>query len=317
MAPFNPHTRAAAAIRMKQIALDNQSQMIRRLRAKLATERRESAATNEELGKKVARLERSSHLKDQRYDSRTTTNHRGPIEEKASIIQTIQDLQEDNGAPFDEWEEEAEENSEGEGLGEIPIEVVDATQRRVKSGQLRRGRTTTRRCVLEPAAGTVNQLLICIQSQDDVPVASYSGSSRRLPRVATSRQRIQSQAIVYPVAGYSVLHIQSQENQTQEKPAADQSWSLKENQQQRKFRSDATSAAMQIKQRRNFSSDANSAATQTSSSPRNFIIQISRNPDFCSRTSTVAYRSLHSGSTASSNQKRNQALPPCFSGFEQ
>ncbi|KZV57885.1 hypothetical protein F511_03454 [Dorcoceras hygrometricum] len=44
------------------------------------------------------------------------------------------------------------------------------------------------------------------------------------------------------------------------------------------------SAATQIQQRRNFSGDANSAATQTSSSPRNFIIQISRNPDFCSRT---------------------------------
>ncbi|KZV45141.1 hypothetical protein F511_25303 [Dorcoceras hygrometricum] len=42
----------------------------------------------------------------------------------------------------------------------------------------------------------MNQLLLCIQSQDDVPVASYSGSSRRLQRVATSRKRIQSQATV-------------------------------------------------------------------------------------------------------------------------
>ncbi|KZV56124.1 pentatricopeptide repeat-containing protein-like [Dorcoceras hygrometricum] len=60
--------------------------------------------------------------------------------------------------------------------------------------------------------------------------------------------------------------------------------------QRRNFSSDANSAAT-IQQRRNFSSDANSAATHTSSAPRNFIIQISRNPDFCSRTSTVAYRS--------------------------
>ncbi|KZV45892.1 UDP-Glycosyltransferase/glycogen phosphorylase [Dorcoceras hygrometricum] len=56
---------------------------------------------------------------------------------------------------------------------------------------------------------TMNQLLLCIQSQDDVPVASYSGSSRRLQRVATSRQRIQSRAIVDPVAGYSAIAYQS------------------------------------------------------------------------------------------------------------
>ncbi|KZV58199.1 cyclic nucleotide-gated ion channel 1 [Dorcoceras hygrometricum] len=47
MAPSVPRTRAVAALRMKQIALDNQSRTIRRLRAKLATERRESAATKE------------------------------------------------------------------------------------------------------------------------------------------------------------------------------------------------------------------------------------------------------------------------------
>ncbi|KZV31397.1 hypothetical protein F511_05501 [Dorcoceras hygrometricum] len=40
---------------------------------------------------------------------------------------------------------------------------------------------------------------------NDVPVASYSGSSRRLQRVATSRQRIQSRATVYPVANYSAI----------------------------------------------------------------------------------------------------------------
>ncbi|KZV54268.1 glycine--tRNA ligase 1, mitochondrial-like [Dorcoceras hygrometricum] len=72
MASSVPRTRAAAALRMKQIALDNQSHMIRRLRAKRSTERRESAAIKKE--------------------------HEG--------------LQEDNGAPApfdDEWEEDSEE----------------------------------------------------------------------------------------------------------------------------------------------------------------------------------------------------------------
>ncbi|KZV24722.1 hypothetical protein F511_23821 [Dorcoceras hygrometricum] len=96
---------------------------------------------------------------------------------------------------------------------------------------------------------------------------------------------------------------------------------------QQKFSSNANSAATQIQQQHKFSGNANSAvghsatqikrlefsdatfgswtfgdansaagdlATQTSSSPRNFIIQISRNPDFCSRTSTVAYSFEHS-----------------------
>ncbi|KZV52047.1 phospholipid-transporting ATPase 8 [Dorcoceras hygrometricum] len=41
MAPFAPRTHDAAAIRMKQIVIGNQSRTIRRLRAKLATERRD------------------------------------------------------------------------------------------------------------------------------------------------------------------------------------------------------------------------------------------------------------------------------------
>ncbi|KZV41290.1 zinc finger family protein [Dorcoceras hygrometricum] len=48
MAPSVPRTHAAAALLMKQIALDNQSRMIRHLRAKLATKRRESAAIKKE-----------------------------------------------------------------------------------------------------------------------------------------------------------------------------------------------------------------------------------------------------------------------------
>ncbi|KZV58198.1 peptidyl-prolyl cis-trans isomerase, chloroplastic-like [Dorcoceras hygrometricum] len=53
------------------------------------------------------------------------------IEEKASLLQTIQGLQEDNGAPApfdDEWEEEPEEDPEEEGLEDIPVgegEIVD------------------------------------------------------------------------------------------------------------------------------------------------------------------------------------------------
>ncbi|KZV19727.1 hypothetical protein F511_35373 [Dorcoceras hygrometricum] len=49
MAPSVPRTRAAAALRMKQIALDNHDRTIRRLRAQLATERRGLATTKKEL----------------------------------------------------------------------------------------------------------------------------------------------------------------------------------------------------------------------------------------------------------------------------
>ncbi|KZV47725.1 hypothetical protein F511_38762 [Dorcoceras hygrometricum] len=39
--------------------------------------------------------------------------------------QRLQGLPEHNGVPFDdEWEEESKENSEDEGLGEIPVEAV-------------------------------------------------------------------------------------------------------------------------------------------------------------------------------------------------
>ncbi|KZV51223.1 hypothetical protein F511_43444 [Dorcoceras hygrometricum] len=58
MAPSVPRTRAAAALRMKQIVLDNQSRTIRSLRDKLATERRESTAIKEGLEKKVSSLEK-------------------------------------------------------------------------------------------------------------------------------------------------------------------------------------------------------------------------------------------------------------------
>ncbi|KZV36743.1 hypothetical protein F511_39280 [Dorcoceras hygrometricum] len=53
------------------------------------------------------------------------------VEEKVSLLQTIQGLQENNGAsaPFnDEWEEESKEDPEEEGLEDIPVgegEIVD------------------------------------------------------------------------------------------------------------------------------------------------------------------------------------------------
>ncbi|KZV23676.1 nuclear matrix constituent protein 1-like protein [Dorcoceras hygrometricum] len=59
MAPSVPRTRAAAALRMKQITLDNQDCTIRRLRAQLATERRELATTKKELGDTQVALEAS------------------------------------------------------------------------------------------------------------------------------------------------------------------------------------------------------------------------------------------------------------------
>ncbi|KZV38180.1 hypothetical protein F511_38365 [Dorcoceras hygrometricum] len=54
-----PRTRAAAALRMKQITLDNQDRTIRRLRAQLATERRGLAATKKELKETQVALEAS------------------------------------------------------------------------------------------------------------------------------------------------------------------------------------------------------------------------------------------------------------------
>ncbi|KZV44733.1 hypothetical protein F511_37949 [Dorcoceras hygrometricum] len=172
MAPFVPRTRAAAAIRLKQIALENQSHTIKRLRAKLATERRESAAIKEELENKVSSLERDLQL--QRCDNHSLRNtltlyhkdidrrisqlveakkeHKSNqahiqededtiqeqhliiealVEEKDSLLQTIQGLQEYNDAPApfdDEWEEEPEEEPEEEGLEDITVgegEIVD------------------------------------------------------------------------------------------------------------------------------------------------------------------------------------------------
>ncbi|KZV51369.1 helicase and polymerase-containing protein TEBICHI [Dorcoceras hygrometricum] len=137
MAPSVLRTRAAAVLRMKQIALDNQSRMIRRLRAKLATERRESAATKKEHETNLVALEAShmtiAGLTEIGLDT-IQEQHiiiEALVEEKASLLQTVHGLQEENGAPApfdDEWEEELEEDPEEEGIEDIPIgeaEIVD------------------------------------------------------------------------------------------------------------------------------------------------------------------------------------------------
>ncbi|KZV43798.1 hypothetical protein F511_08869 [Dorcoceras hygrometricum] len=172
MAPFVPRARAAAALRMKQIVLDNQSRMIRRLRAKLATERLESAAIKKEhKSNKVAleashktiaglteiglsmskKIERMKAKKQQARESHMECHHKmqariqevedtiqeqhliieALVEEKASLLQTIQGLQEEHGSPAtfdDEWEEELEEDPEEEELEDFSVdegEIVD------------------------------------------------------------------------------------------------------------------------------------------------------------------------------------------------
>ncbi|KZV45926.1 hypothetical protein F511_32305 [Dorcoceras hygrometricum] len=59
MAPSAPRTRAATALRMKKIVLDNQDRTIRHLRAQLATERRGLAVTKKELKETQVALEAS------------------------------------------------------------------------------------------------------------------------------------------------------------------------------------------------------------------------------------------------------------------
>ncbi|KZV35973.1 hypothetical protein F511_33688 [Dorcoceras hygrometricum] len=139
MAPSVPCTRVAATLRMKQIALDNQIRTSRRLRTKLATERRESTPINEGLEKKRVKAKkqqtRESHMEChhkwqahiQEAEGTLQEQHlviEALVEEKASLFQTIQDLQEENDAPApfdDEWEEEPEEDPEGEELEDIPM----------------------------------------------------------------------------------------------------------------------------------------------------------------------------------------------------
>ncbi|KZV39835.1 hypothetical protein F511_15315 [Dorcoceras hygrometricum] len=165
MAPSAPRTRSAAALRMKQIALDNQSRTIRRLRAQLTTERRGLATMKKELEDTQVALEAShkviaglteiglsmstknekmkvkkqqakaSHVEcHQKFQARIheaedsmQAQHliiEALVEEKDSLLQTIQGLQEANNAPApfdDEWEEEPEEHPEEEEIQDIPL----------------------------------------------------------------------------------------------------------------------------------------------------------------------------------------------------
>ncbi|KZV49585.1 phragmoplast orienting kinesin 2 [Dorcoceras hygrometricum] len=130
MAPSVPRTRAAAALRMKQIALDNQGRTIRCLRAQLATERRGLATTKKEVEDTQVALE-ASHKKFQARIQEAEDSMQAQhliiealVEEKDSLLQTIQGLQEANDAPapFDgEWEEEPEEQPEEEEIEDIPL----------------------------------------------------------------------------------------------------------------------------------------------------------------------------------------------------
>ncbi|KZV18662.1 hypothetical protein F511_39952 [Dorcoceras hygrometricum] len=164
IAPSAPRTRAAATLRMKQIALDNQSRTIRRLRAQLATEKRGLATTKKELedtqvaleashkviaglteiglsmSKKIEMMKvkkqqaKASHVEcHQKFQARIQeaedsmqAQHliiEALVEEKDSLLQTIQGLQEANDAPApfdDEWEEEPEEHPEEE-VEDIPL----------------------------------------------------------------------------------------------------------------------------------------------------------------------------------------------------
>ncbi|KZV35659.1 hypothetical protein F511_29595 [Dorcoceras hygrometricum] len=119
MAPSVPRTRAAAALRMKQIALDNQDRTIRRLRAQLATERRGLAATKKELEEIRVALE-ASHKAIAGLTEIGLSMSKKIEKMKDSLLQTIQGLQEANNAPapFDgDWEEEPEE----EEIEDIPL----------------------------------------------------------------------------------------------------------------------------------------------------------------------------------------------------
>ncbi|KZV33560.1 hypothetical protein F511_37965 [Dorcoceras hygrometricum] len=139
MAPSVPRTRAAAALRMKQISLDNQGRTIRLLRAQLATERRGLTTMKKELedtqvaleashkviaemteiglsmSKKIERMKvkkqkvRANHEECHKFqahihaaeDSMQAQNLliEALVDEKDSLLQTIHGLQEANNVP--------------------------------------------------------------------------------------------------------------------------------------------------------------------------------------------------------------------------
>ncbi|KZV41496.1 hypothetical protein F511_35717 [Dorcoceras hygrometricum] len=129
MAPSAPRTRATAALRIKQISLDNQDRTIRLLRAQLATERRGLAATKKELEDTQVALEASHKFQARIHEAEDSmqAQHlliKALVDEKDSLLQTIHGLQEANNAPapFDgDWEEEPEEEPEEEEIEDIPL----------------------------------------------------------------------------------------------------------------------------------------------------------------------------------------------------
>ncbi|KZV37596.1 hypothetical protein F511_42170 [Dorcoceras hygrometricum] len=141
MAPSAPCTRAAAALRMQQIALDNQDHTIRLLRAQLATERRGLATTKKELKdtqvaleashKVIARLTEIGLSMSKKIERMKVKKQKAKnlliealVDEKDSLLQTIHGLQEANNAPapFDgDWEEDPEEEPEEEEIEDIPL----------------------------------------------------------------------------------------------------------------------------------------------------------------------------------------------------
>ncbi|KZV40716.1 hypothetical protein F511_22917 [Dorcoceras hygrometricum] len=165
MAPSAPRTRTAAVLRMKQVALDNQSRTITRLRAQLATAKRESDTIKEEhkanqialeashmtitglteiglsMSKKIKKMKakkqqaRESHVvchqkfqaRIQEAEDSMQAQHiiiEALVEENDRLLQTIQGLQEANGAPAqfdDEWEEEPKEHPKEEEIEDIPM----------------------------------------------------------------------------------------------------------------------------------------------------------------------------------------------------
>ncbi|KZV29451.1 hypothetical protein F511_29295 [Dorcoceras hygrometricum] len=127
MALSAPRTRDAAALRMKQIALDNKGRTIRRLRAQLSTERRGFATTKKELEDTQVALEASHKSRIHEAEDSMQAQHliiEALVEEKDSLLQKIQGLQESNNAPGpfdDEWEEETEEQPEEEEIEDIPL----------------------------------------------------------------------------------------------------------------------------------------------------------------------------------------------------
>ncbi|KZV47490.1 hypothetical protein F511_33281 [Dorcoceras hygrometricum] len=133
MAPFSPHTRAAASLRMKQIALDNQCHTFRHLRAKLVIERQESATINKGLEDKLVEAKKEHKTNQVALEASHNTIvglteiglcmskkiERMKAKKQQARVSHLEchhklqaRLQEDNGAPApfdDEWEEELEE----------------------------------------------------------------------------------------------------------------------------------------------------------------------------------------------------------------